>query len=198
MRLIVGLGNPGARYERTRHNVGFVAADAIQRRHGFGPWRAKFQGLLAEGTLGDARVYLLKPQTFMNASGESIVEAARFYKIAPAEIVVIHDEIDLEPGKLRVKQGGGAAGHNGLRSIDALLGEDYWRVRIGVGHPGMKELVEPYVLQNFAADDQAWLPPLIDAITAAFPTLIADGAAAFTTEVALILKPNRKEPAAGT
>ncbi|MGH6983479.1 MAG: aminoacyl-tRNA hydrolase [Stellaceae bacterium] len=198
MRLIVGLGNPGARYERTRHNVGFLAADAIHRRHGFGPWRAKFQGLLAEGARGGERVYLLKPQTFMNASGDSVAEAARFYKIPIGEIAVIHDEIDLEPGKLRVKQGGGAAGHNGLRSIDAQLGEDYWRVRIGVGHPGVKELVEPYVLQNFAVEDQAWLPPLIDAIADAFPVLVADGAAAFTTKVALTLKPNRKEPPAGT
>ena len=198
MRLIVGLGNPGARYERTRHNVGFLAADAIHRRHGFGPWRAKFQGLLAEGVLGAERVYLLKPQTFMNVSGDSVAETARFYKIAVGEIAVIHDEIDLEPGKLRVKLGGGAAGHNGLRSIDAQLGEDYWRVRIGVGHPGVKELVEPYVLQNFAAEDQAWLPPLIDAVADAFPVLVADGAAAFTTKVALILKPNRKEPPAGT
>lgn len=198
MRLIVGLGNPGARYERTRHNVGFLAADAIHRRHGFGPWRAKFQGLLAEGTLDGERIYLLKPQTFMNASGDSVAEAARFYKIPLAEIAVIHDEIDLEPGKLRVKQGGGAAGHNGLRSIDAQLGEDYWRVRIGVGHPGVKELVEPYVLQNFSPEDLAWLPPLIDAIAEALPVLVADGAAAFTTKVALILKPNRKEPPAGT
>ena len=197
MRLIVGLGNPGARYERTRHNVGFLAADAIHRRHGFGPWRAKFQGLLAEGALGGERVYLLKPQTFMNASGDSVAEAARFYKILIGEIAVIHDEIDLEPGKLRVKQGGGAAGHNGLRSIDAQLGEDYWRVRIGVGHPGVKELVEPYVLQNFSAEDRTWLPPLIDAVADAFPVLVAGGAAAFTTKVALILKPNRKEPPAG-
>jgi len=198
MRLIVGLGNPGARYERTRHNVGFLAADAIHRRHGFGPWRAKFQGLLAEGPLGGERVYLLKPQTFMNASGDSVAEAARFYKIPIGEIAVIHDEIDLEPGKLRVKQGGGAAGHNGLRSIDAQLGEDYWRVRIGVGHPGVKELVEPYVLQNFSPADLTWLPPLIDAIADALPVLVADGAAAFTTKVALILKPNRKEPPGGT
>ena len=198
MRLIVGLGNPGARYERTRHNVGFLAADAIHRRHGFGPWRAKFQGLFAEGALGGERVYLLKPQTFMNASGDSVGEAARFYKIAVGEIAVAHDEIDLEPGKLRVKQGGGAAGHNGLRSIDAQLGEDYWRVRIGIGHPGVKELVEPYVLQNFSPEDLAWLPPLIDAIADAVPMLVADGAAAFTTKVALILKPNRKEPPAGT
>ena len=196
MRLIVGLGNPGARYGRTRHNVGFVAAEAIHRRYDFAPWRPKFQGLLAEGMLADRRVYLLKPQTFMNASGESVADATRFYKIAPGEIVVIHDEIDLEAGKLRVKQGGGAAGHNGLRSIDALLGEDYWRVRIGIGHPGMKELVEPYVLQNFSTDDMTWLPPLINAIAEAFPTLIADGAAAFTTKVALILKPSRKAPAA--
>ncbi|MDE1904338.1 MAG: aminoacyl-tRNA hydrolase [Alphaproteobacteria bacterium] len=197
MRLIVGLGNPGARYERTRHNVGFLAADAIHRRHGFGPWRAKFQGLLAEGALGGERVYLLKPQTFMNASGDSVGEAANFYKFAVGEVAVVHDEIDLEPGKLRVKQGGGAAGHNGLRSIDAQLGEDYWRVRIGVGHPGVKELVEPYVLQNFSPEDLAWLPPLIDAIADAVPVLVADGAAAFTTRVALILKPNRKEPPAG-
>src|SRR5487761_129288 len=190
MRLIVGLGNPGARYERTRHNVGFMALEAIQRKHPFAAWRSKFQGEVAEATLkAGEKVYLLKPQTFMNASGESVAETARFYKIPVGEIAVIHDEIDLEAGKLRVKQGGGAAGHNGLRSIDAQLGEDYWRMRIGIGHPGVKELVEPYVLQNFSAEDQAWLPPLIDAVADALPVLITDGAAAFTTKVALILKP---------
>src|SRR5487761_275312 len=189
MRLIVGLGNPGARYGRTRHNVGFVAAAAIHRRYDLAPRRPNFPGLLAEGMLADRRVYLLKPQTFMNASGDSVAETARFYKIPVGEIAVIHDEIDLEAGKLRVKQGGGAAGHNGLRSIDAQLGEDYWRMRIGIGHPGVKELVEPYVLQNFSAEDQAWLPPLIDAVADALPVLITDGAAAFTTKVALILKP---------
>ena len=199
MRLIVGLGNPGARYERTRHNVGFMALEAIQRKHPFAAWRSKFQGEVAEATLkAGEKVYLLKPQTFMNASGDSVAETARFYKIPVGEIAVIHDEIDLEAGKLRVKQGGGAAGHNGLRSIDAQLGEDYWRMRIGIGHPGVKELVEPYVLQNFSAEDQAWLPPLIDAVADALPVLITDGAAAFTTKVALILKPNRKEPPAGT
>jgi PTH1 family peptidyl-tRNA hydrolase len=185
MRLVVGLGNPGLRYAKTRHNVGFVAVDAIARRHGFPAFRDRFKGELSEGVLAGEKRLLLKPQTFMNVSGESVLAAASFYKIPPSEIVVIHDEIDLRPGKLRVKRGGGAAGHNGLRSIDALLGQDYWRVRIGVGHPGVKELVQPYVLQNFAADEiDEWVAPLIDAIAKTISLLLAGDAPAFMSEVA--------------
>jgi PTH1 family peptidyl-tRNA hydrolase len=185
MRLAVGLGNPGSRYARNRHNVGFMAIDAIARRHGFPTFRDRFKGELSEGLIGGEKRLLLKPQTFMNASGEAVLAAASFYKIPPGEIVVIHDEIDLRPGKLRVKRGGGSAGHNGLRSIDALLGADYWRVRIGVGHPGVKELVQPYVLQNFPAEEiNDWVAPLIDAIAETIALLLANDAPAFMSEVA--------------
>ena len=194
LRLIVGLGNPGARYARNRHNIGFMAVDAIVRRHGFAPFRGKFQGEIAEGEVGVGRVYALKPQTYMNASGEAVGAVARFYKIAPEEIAVIYDEIDLAPGKLRVKRGGGAAGHNGIRSIDAAIGEDYWRVRLGIGHPGIKELVQPYVLQNFAAEEVGWLVPLLDAVAEALPLLVAADASGFMTRVALILKPPAPKP----
>ena len=185
MRLIVGLGNPGTRYARNRHNIGFLVADAVAQRHGFAAWRDRFKGQIAEGTIGNARRLLLKPQTFMNASGESVLAAMSFYKIAPSEIVVIHDELDLKPGKVRVKRGGGSAGHNGLRSIDALVGADYWRLRVGIGHPGNRDLVLPYVLQNFAADEAAeWVAPLIDAIAETIPLLLAGDPAAFMSEVA--------------
>jgi PTH1 family peptidyl-tRNA hydrolase len=194
MRLIVGLGNPGARYAGTRHNIGFMAVDAIAQRHRFAPFRAKFQGAVAEGTIGAAKVMLLKPETFMNLSGDSVGAAARFYKIEPGEIAVIHDEIDLAEGKLRVKRGGGAAGHNGLRSIDDAIGPDYWRVRLGVGHPGMKELVEAYVLQNFLPEEKLWLEPLIAAIAEATPVLVADDPPGFMSKVALILKPPKHSP----
>jgi PTH1 family peptidyl-tRNA hydrolase len=190
MRLLVGLGNPGARYAMTRHNVGFMAIDAIARRYDFKPFRPKFQGALAEGQIGETRLLALKPETFMNASGDSVGAAARFYKIAPEEIAVIHDEIDLADGKMRVKLGGGSAGHNGLRSIDDALGPDYWRVRVGIGHPGMRELVEAYVLQNFSAEDRVWLDPLLAAMAEAAPVLAASDTAGFMSKVALILKPN--------
>lgn len=190
MRLLVGLGNPGSRYAMTRHNVGFMAVDAIAQRYRFPGFRAKFQGSFAEGMIGDARVIALKPETYMNLSGDSVGAAARFYKIAPAEIAVIHDDIDLADGKLRVKRGGGAGGHNGLRSIDDALGPDYWRVRVGIGHPGQRELVEAYVLQNFPAEERLWLDPLIAAIAEAAPILVADDTASFMSKVAHILKPN--------
>ncbi|HYM01690.1 MAG TPA: aminoacyl-tRNA hydrolase [Stellaceae bacterium] len=194
MRLIVGLGNPGARYERNRHNIGFMAVDTLVRRHGFGPFRGKFQGEIAEGSIGGQRVYVLKPQTFMNLSGDSVGAASHFYKIAPEEIAVIYDEIDLAPGKIKVKRGGGAAGHNGIRSIDDAIGNEYWRVRLGVGHPGVKELVHPYVLQNFPAEEMVWLAPLLDAVAEAAPFLVADNAQGFMTKVALILKPPAPKP----
>jgi PTH1 family peptidyl-tRNA hydrolase len=185
MRMIVGLGNPGSRYVGNRHNIGFMAAGAIARRHGFTAFRSRFKGELAEGTIGGERCLLLCPQTFMNLSGESVLAAMSFYKIMPGDIVVIHDELDLRPGKVRVKRGGGNAGHNGLRSIDAMIGADYWRVRIGIGHPGVRELVHPYVLQNFDPDEaRAWVVPLIDAVAEAIPVLLGGAPDAFMSEVA--------------
>jgi peptidyl-tRNA hydrolase, PTH1 family len=196
MRLVVGLGNPGSRYARNRHNVGFVAIDAIARRHAFAGFRSRFKGELAEGSIGGERRLLLKPQTFMNDSGESVAEAARFFKILPSEIVVIHDEIDLRPGKLRVKFGGGTAGHKGLRSIDALIGPDFWRVRIGVGHPGVKELVLPYVLQNFSSEEVSlWVAPLLDAVAETIGLLLTGAPDAFMSEVARRFAPPELEAA---
>jgi peptidyl-tRNA hydrolase, PTH1 family len=190
MRLVAGLGNPGARYARNRHNIGFMAVEAIARRHGAAGFRNRFKGELAEVSIGGERVLLLKPQTFMNASGESVGEAARFFKLLLSDIIVIHDEIDLRPGKVRVKQGGGSAGHNGLRSIDALLGPDYWRVRIGVGHPGVKELVQPYVLQNFSGEElTGWVEPLLVAVAETIPLLASGAPDAFMSEVARRVAP---------
>jgi len=194
VRLLVGLGNPGARYARNRHNVGFMSVDAIARRCGVSGFRSRFKGELAEAPIGGERVLLLKPQTYMNASGESVGDTARFFKIPPEDVIAIHDEIDLRPGKLRVKRGGGSAGHNGLRSIDALLGPDYWRVRIGVGHPGIKELVQPYVLQNFTEDERtAWVEPLLAAIAETIPLLISGAPDAFMSEVARRSAPPNEE-----
>jgi len=164
MRLLVGLGNPGPRYAGNRHNVGFMVLEAIARRHGIGPWRRRFQGVAAEGPLGGERAILLLPGTFMNDSGLAVAEAAHFYKIGVGDIVVFHDEIDLAPAKVRVKTGGGVAGHNGLRSISSHVGNDYRRVRIGVGHPGAKELVMPYVLGDFAKSERPWVEALCDII----------------------------------
>ena len=174
MLLIVGLGNPGAEYRRHRHNVGFMAVDVIHDRHGFAPWRRRFQGEVSEGTLAGEKILLLKPLTYMNESGRSVQAAAQFYKLAPADIVVIHDEVDLPPGKTRMKTGGGTAGHNGLRSIGPAIGEGFRRLRIGVGHPGVKEAVPHYVLHDFSREDQAWVEPLLDAIAANAP-LLAEG-----------------------
>lgn len=164
MLVFAGLGNPGAKYAGNRHNVGFMAADAIARRHSFSPWSKKFQGLISEGTLGGEKIVLIKPQTFMNLSGQSVGEALRFYKLGPEALTVFYDEIDLAEGKLRIKTGGGAGGHNGIRSIDGHVGNAYRRVRIGVGHPGVKEMVQPHVLGDFDKADREWLEPLLDAI----------------------------------
>ncbi|MGY4301824.1 PTH1 family peptidyl-tRNA hydrolase [Bradyrhizobium sp. i1.4.4] len=164
MRLFVGLGNPGAKYARNRHNVGFMAVDEIARRHGFSPWRRRFQGETSEGAIGTERVILLKPTTYMNDSGRSVQEAASFFKIAPGDVTVFHDELELPPGKVRVKIGGGIAGHNGLRSISAHIGNDYRRVRLGIGHPGVKELVHGHVLSDFAKADNDWVATLCEAV----------------------------------
>lgn len=174
MKLFVGLGNPGQDYASNRHTVGFMAVDAIAAAHNFSDWRKRFNGLLAEGRLGTEQVLLLKPQTFMNASGRAAGEAVRFYKLNPGGVVVFHDELDLAPGKIRVKTGGGVAGHNGLKSMTAHIGNDYARVRIGIGHPGQSDRVKGYVLHNFAKADRAWLEPLLAAIAAEAPYL-ADG-----------------------
>jgi peptidyl-tRNA hydrolase, PTH1 family len=185
MRLIVGLGNPGARYARNRHNIGFMAAAAIARHHGLPPFRSRFKGELTEGTIAGQRRLVLCPQTFMNLSGEAVLAAMSFYKIPPGDIVVIHDELDLRPGKVRVKRGGGNAGHNGLRSIDAMIGPDFWRIRIGIGHPGVRELVQPYVLQNFTAEEATgWVAPLLDAVAETIPLLLDGQPDAFMSEVA--------------
>jgi PTH1 family peptidyl-tRNA hydrolase len=175
MKLFVGLGNPGAQYAFNRHNVGFMAVDAIAADYDFPPWRKRFAGVATEGKLGGETVLILKPGTYMNESGRSVGEALRFYKLELDDVVVFHDELDLAPGKLRVKTGGGAAGHNGLKSITAHIGNDYVRVRIGIGHPGRKDQVSGYVLHDFAKADHDWLEPLLGAIAEAAPHL-ADGA----------------------
>jgi PTH1 family peptidyl-tRNA hydrolase len=174
MLLLVGLGNPGARYAGNRHNVGFMAVEEIAKRHGIGPWRRRFQGVACEGPIGGGRALLLLPGTFMNESGRAVAEAARFYKLPLQDITVFHDEIDLPPAKVRVKIGGGIAGHNGLRSISEHIGNDYRRVRIGVGHPGNKDMVQHYVLSDFAKSERGWLEALI-AILADNAELIARG-----------------------
>ena len=197
MKLVVGLGNPGPKYERTRHNIGFMAVDEITRRHGFRPPREKFNGAICEGDIGDERIIALKPLTYMNNSGESVAAAARFFKLEPEHVIVIHDELDLAEGKLRVKRGGGAAGHNGLRSIDAHLGPDYWRVRLGIGHPGRKDLVLHYVLQNFLPEETVWVEKLVPALAEAFPLLIAGQDSAFMSKVALLIDPPPPRDPAG-
>jgi PTH1 family peptidyl-tRNA hydrolase len=187
MLLLVGLGNPGARYAGNRHNVGFLAVQEIAKRHGLGPWRRRFAGVACEGPLGGVRTLLLLPGTFMNESGRAVAEAAHFYKISPADITVFHDEIDLPPGKVRVKIGGGIAGHNGLRSISEHIGNDYRRVRIGVGHPGDKDLVQHYVLSDFAKSDRGWVDALV-AIIGENAELIARGQdASFQNKVHLAM-----------
>jgi PTH1 family peptidyl-tRNA hydrolase len=187
MLLIVGLGNPGGEYARHRHNVGFMALDAIHARHGFPRWRRRFQSATAEATLAGDKCLLVKPQTFMNESGRAVAEAVRFYRLAPADVLVIHDEVDLPPGKVRMKKGGGVAGHNGLRSIGGAIGNDFRRLRIGVGHPGIKELVAGHVLRDFAKADAAWLEALMEAIADNAPLLVEGKDQTFANRLHLAL-----------
>src|ERR1700748_1088201 len=187
MLLLVGLGNPGSRYAGNRHNIGFMAVDAIGKRRGIGPWRRRFQGVSVEGSLGGERALLLLPGTYMNESGRAVAEAAHFYKLGLSDIVVFHDEIDLAAAKVRVKTGGGVAGHNGLRSISAHVGNDYRRVRIGVGHPGVKELVHPHVLSDFAKSERPWVEALTDIIADNADMLVKGQDATFQNKVHLAM-----------
>lgn len=191
MFLVVGLGNPGEKYARNRHNIGFMAADEIVRRHSFSNYRAKFQGEISEGKIGTDKVLILKPMTFMNESGRSVKEVVTFYKIAAQDIIVLHDELDLVPGKLRVKRGGGHAGHNGLRSIHAHVGEGYARVRLGIGHPGSKERVTGHVLKDFAKVDQDWMVPQLDAVADNIDLIFDGRDSDFMTRVAQAVNPAR-------
>jgi PTH1 family peptidyl-tRNA hydrolase len=197
MKLFVGLGNPGAKYENTRHNLGFMAVDRIGEDHGFGPWKSKFQALVSEGRLGSEKVILLKPQTFMNLSGQAVGEAMRFYKLSLGDIVVFHDEIDLAPAKCRVKQGGGHAGNNGLRSLHQHIGPDFTRVRLGVGHPGRKEAVAAYVLHPFAKADRDWVEDLLTGIANGAPHLAEGAKDRFMNAVALRTAPPRSSKTSG-
>ena len=187
MLLLVGLGNPGARYAGNRHNIGFMAVQETAKRHGIGPWRRRFQGVAAEGTIGGERVLLLLPGTFMNESGRAVAEAAHFYKLGTGDVTVFHDEIDLPPAKVRVKVGGGIAGHNGLRSVTAHIGNDYRRVRIGVGHPGDKDLVYAYVLSDFAKDERPWVETLIAVLADSVGLLVRGEDASFQNKVHLAM-----------
>lgn len=189
MHLLAGLGNPGAKYAGNRHNVGFMVVDEIHRRFDFTHFRVKFDGDVSEGSMDGHKILLLKPMTFMNDSGKSVGAAARFFKIPPSRVVVFHDELDLAPGKIRAKTGGGVAGHNGLKSIARHLSQDFRRVRIGIGHPGDRDLVTEHVLRDFAKADMVWVDKTIEAIAEASPQLVADRESDFTSKVALILKP---------
>lgn len=197
MKLFVGLGNPGAKYAGNRHNIGFMAVERIAADHGFGPWKRAFKGLVSEGRLGAEKVVLLKPETFMNLSGEAVQAAMAFYKLAPADVVVFHDELDLAPGKLRVKQGGGHAGHNGLRSIHGHVGEAYGRVRMGIGHPGHKDAVAAYVLHDFAKADQDWLDDLLRGVSDGAAALAEGDATRFMNAVSLRVAPPRSSGGTG-
>jgi len=189
MKVFVGLGNPGEKYARQRHNIGFMALDEIARAHGFSPWRPRFQSLAAEGMIGNDKILALKPQTYMNESGRAVGEALRFFKLVPGDFVVLHDELELDPGRVKVKTGGGHAGHNGLRSIDAHIGPAYRSLRLGIGHPGAKDLVLPWVLGDFARADLPWLEPLLNAVADTAPLLISGDDSALPTRVALLTQP---------
>ena len=194
MLLLVGLGNPGPRYAGNRHNIGYMAVDEIVRRHGFGPWRGRFQGQMAEGRMAGLKLLALKPETYMNESGRSVGEALRFYKLEPEALLVFHDEIDLRFGKVKVKRGGGPGGHNGLRSIDAHIGQDYRRVRLGVGHPGHKDLVHPHVLKDFSKDEEKTVDKLLDAVAGELPKLLAGDDGAFMSRIAFLMAPPQPKP----
>jgi PTH1 family peptidyl-tRNA hydrolase len=196
MQLWVGLGNPGAKYAGNRHNIGWMAVDRIAADHGFTPWRSRFQGSVAEATLGGRKIVLLKPETYMNLSGQSVGEAMRYYKLTPAEVTVFHDELDLAPGKCRLKSGGGHAGHNGLRSIHQHVGEAYQRVRLGIGHPGHKDRVAGYVLSDFAKAEQDWLDDLLRGISDGAAALAQGDGARFLNAVALRTAPPRSSTTA--
>ena len=193
MYLLVGLGNPGSDYAGNRHNIGFMAVDDIHRHYSFAPFRSKFQGEVADGTIAGEKVLLLKPTTFMNESGRSVSEATRFYKIEAEDVIILHDELDLAPGKIRAKKGGGLAGHNGLKSIATHIGPDFHRVRIGIGHPGEKGRVTGHVLKDFSKEDQKWVEPLLDAMTVSIDKLIKGDDAGFATKVSLILNPPKEK-----
>jgi len=193
MHLIVGLGNPGAEYAAHRHNIGFLAVDEIARQHSFPPFRQKFSALVSEGVIDGEKIMLVKPQTFMNRSGDSVAQAAGFYKLSSADISVIHDELDLAPGKVRIKSGGGNGGHNGLRSIESHLGKDFIRIRLGIGHPGHKDRVHSHVLSNFHKADNAWLEPLLDALAKNAALIAAGDSAGLMNKLALAV-PSRPEP----
>jgi len=188
MQLFVGLGNPGAKYAHNRHNIGFMVVDEIARRRGFAPWRRRFQGETAEGMLDRERVVLLRPSTFMNESGRAVQEAANFFKLTSNEVTVFQDELELPPAKVRVKIGGGIAGHNGLRSISSHIGNDYRRVRLGIGHPGVKELVHSYVLSDFAKDDRPWVSALCEALADNAGLLAANSDSTFQNKVHLAMQ----------
>ena len=188
MLLLVGLGNPGSKYDNNRHNIGFMAADIIARRHNFSAPRDRFQAQVYEGRLGSEKCLILKPQTYMNLSGQAVGEAVRYFKLTPDDVIVFHDELDIPAGKVKFKTGGGHAGHNGLRSIEQHIGKEFHRIRMGIGHPGDKSRVTGHVLGDFSKQDQEWLDPLLDAVADAAPKL-AESGAAFLNAVGLILKP---------
>ncbi len=191
MLLVVGLGNPGSEYAHNRHNVGFMAADAVAGRFGFAAWKAKFSGALAEGRIGAEKVILLKPQTYMNESGRAVAKAVNFYKLQPQDVLVLHDEIDLDAGKVRAKEGGGLAGHNGLKDIKAHIGADFRRLRLGVGHPGDRDRVTGHVLNDFSASDRQWLEPLLAAVADNFELLVLGRDQDFMSALALAAPPPR-------
>jgi len=189
MRLLVGLGNPGAEYAFNRHNIGFLAVDAIAEKYRFSPWRGRFQGYTADGFINGMKVVALKPNTYMNLSGQAVGEAMRFFKLNPEDVVVLYDEIEIVPGKVRVKKAGGSAGHNGIKSIDSHIGPDYWRVRLGVGRPAGQADVSNHVLANFSKADADWLGPFLDAVAGEIPWMVAGNDSKFMTRVALLTNP---------
>ena len=197
MVLLVGLGNPGQDYAKNRHNIGFMAVDEIARRYSFGPWRRRFQGQAADGRLSGKRAFALKPETYMNESGRAVTQAMRYYRLEPEDVIVLYDEIDLDAGKVRCKQGGGNAGHNGLRSLDSHIGRNYVRVRLGIGHPGDRDRVSSHVLGNFSNADMVWVTDVIDAVSDAVPALAIGDIPGFSNQVAQRLSPAKSGPKPG-